>query len=234
MIQCGRTRWWRLLHLDEGARHPQWLEEHLAGCAKCRERMQAHLDLGVGLSRSKARLATPPFLATRIIAAVAARPLVPRPWWAGLGRLAVPVALILVTVQPANWGRGAWGDAYFGVQAPAIASPADTVVLAAGLEPVAYKIPFFPPPVRFLRIQSYFTGPSAQTNATDRRMQEIVAGHRGALFILYRAHEEATAEAALAGYGLTQRKQACQTFLPAIDPDRSQPFYFCPVTKERK
>ena len=97
MIQCGRTRWWMLLHLDEGARHPEWLEKHLAGCAQCRERMQTHLDLGVGLSRSKARLATPPFLATRIIAAVAARPLVPPPWWGGSGRLAVPAALILVT-----------------------------------------------------------------------------------------------------------------------------------------
>jgi hypothetical protein len=143
-------------------------------------------------------------------------------------------ALILITLQPANWGRTAWGDSYFGVQAPAIEAPANTVVLAAGLEPMAYMIPFFPPEVRFLRIQSYFTGPSAQSNATDRLMQEIVAGHQAALFILYRAHEEATAQAALAAYNLTQRKESCQTFLPAIDPDRKQPFYFCPVMEEKR
>ncbi len=144
------------------------------------------------------------------------------------------LALILVTVRPAYWGRTAWGNDYFGVQAPAVQAPADTVVLAAGLEPVAYMIPFFPPEVRFLRIQSYFTGPSTQTNATDRLMQEIIADHRGALFILYRAHEAATGQAALAAYGLTQTKEGCQSFLPAIEPDRSQPYYFCPVTKERR
>jgi hypothetical protein len=150
------------------------------------------------------------------------------------GLVAACFALILVTVQPANWGRRAWGESYFGVQAPAIASPEETVVLAAGVEPVSYVIPFFPPQVRFLRIQSYFTGPSAQANATDRLMQQIIADHQGAFFILYRAHEEANALAALAGYGLTQSKPACQTFLPAIDPDRKQPLYFCPVTKEQR
>lgn len=143
-------------------------------------------------------------------------------------------ALILVSVQPATWGRTAWGDSYLGVQAPAIETPADTVVLAAGVEPVAYMIPFFPPEVRFLRIQSYFTGPSAQPNATDRLMHEIVSGHRGALFILYRAHEQAIADDALKAYGLIQGKENCRAFLPAIEPDRAQPFYFCPVTKEGK
>jgi hypothetical protein len=144
------------------------------------------------------------------------------------------LALILVTVRPAYWGRTAWGNDYFGIQAPVVQTPADTVVLAAGLEPVAYMIPFFPAEVRFLRIQSYFTGPSTQANATDRRMHEIIAGHQGALFILYRAHEAITSQAALAAYSLTQTKEGCQTFLPAIEPDRTHPFYFCPVTKEKK
>jgi len=54
------------------------------------------------------------------------------------------------------------------------------------------------------------------------------------MFILYRAHEAAAGQAVLAAYGLTQTKEGCQTFLPAIEPDRALPYYFCPVTKERK
>jgi hypothetical protein len=143
-------------------------------------------------------------------------------------------ALILVSVRPAVWERRPWGPSYFGVQAPAIDAPADTLVLAAGLEPVAYMIPFFPPRVRFLRIQSYFTGPSAQPNATDRMMQGIVAGHQGPLFILYRSFEEAAARAALAFYGLTLGEQDCQTFIPGIEPDQNYPFHFCPLIKEER
>ncbi|MFZ1986845.1 MAG: hypothetical protein WAU91_20710 [Desulfatitalea sp.] len=140
--------------------------------------------------------------------------------------------LILVTLRPAVWERRPWGRSYFSVQAPAVDAPADTLVLAAGLEPVAYMIPFFPPQVRFLRIQSYFTGPSAQPNATDRLMQAIITDHQGPLFILYRSFEEAAARAALAFYGLTLGKQDCRTFIPGIEPDQNYPFNFCSVIRE--
>jgi hypothetical protein len=141
-------------------------------------------------------------------------------------------ALMLVTVRPAFWDRTPWGQSYFGVQAPAIDAPADTLVLAAGLEPVAYIIPYFPPQVRFLRIQSYFTGPSAEPNATDRLMQAIIAEHKGPLFILYRSYEEAAARNAMAFYGLTPGEGDCRTFIPGIEPGQNYPFYFCSVEKK--
>ncbi len=139
--------------------------------------------------------------------------------------------VILATLVPQHWGRANWGDDYFGVTPPAIPDPDHSMVLATGYEPTAYLIPFFPSQIRFLRIQSYFTGPSPTPNGTDRLMQRLVAEHQGPLYILYQHNEESTADAALQAYGLQRQVNACQTMHPHILEQINDLLYFCQVKK---
>jgi len=139
------------------------------------------------------------------------------------------ILLLLVTLQPGNWGRVTWGDEYFGVTPPPLADPAHTMVLMTGVDPMAYVIPFFPEPVRFLRIQSYFTGPSDTPNGFDRRMQQLVADHRGPLYVLYRFYEENQSRDALQAYGLAIESGSCRTIFPHIEKCLNYPLIFCAV-----
>jgi len=91
----------------------------------------------------------------------------------------IGLVCLVVTVQPGDWGRRAWTANYFDVRVPAIPDPQHTIILVAGHDSMAYMIPFFPPQVRFLRIQGYTTGPSPTPNETDRHMMRILAGHKG-------------------------------------------------------
>lgn len=137
------------------------------------------------------------------------------------------LALLLVTAQPADWGRRPWGTDYFGVEPPAIAHPERAIVLMAGYEPSAYMIPFFPRELRFLRVEGYFTGPTAHPNATDRLMRRVVAGHPGDIFVLYRDYEAARAADAVAAYGLEIVTTGCATINPWVESQRRHPFHWC-------
>ncbi len=103
------------------------------------------------------------------------------------------------------------------------------MVLMTGVDPMAYVIPFFPEPVRFLRIQSYFTGPSDTPNGFDRRMQQLVAEHRGPLYVLYRFYEENQSRDALQAYGLAIESGSCRTIFPHIEKCLNYPLIFCAV-----
>jgi hypothetical protein len=135
--------------------------------------------------------------------------------------------LLLATLQMGDWGRKPWTADYFGFTPPPLAEPENTLVLVTGHDPVAYMIPFFPPEVRFLRIQGYMTGPSPTPNATDRLMQDAVARHSGPLFLLYRSYEEWTAVNALAAFGLQLDRSTCLSWTTAVEPQPQHPFYFC-------
>lgn len=139
--------------------------------------------------------------------------------------------LLLVTLYPGNWGRVAWGEDYFGVEVPELAEPKHTMVLLTGREPLAYLIPFFPPAVRFVRIESYFTGPSETPNGFDRRMEELIADHRGPLYVIYRLGEGKESEKALRAYGLISDPAACELLRPHIEKHLKAPLAFCPVRR---
>ncbi|MFO7707647.1 MAG: hypothetical protein R6V84_05685 [Desulfobacterales bacterium] len=139
--------------------------------------------------------------------------------------------LLLVTLAPGDWGRRPWAADYFGVEPPPIEKPESTIVLMAGHDAMAYMIPFFPHPVRFLRIQGYVTGPSESPNQTDRLMREIIAQNDGALLILYRAYEEWHALSALKYYRLEADRATCVQFVPRIEPQPEHPFFLCEVRK---
>jgi len=138
--------------------------------------------------------------------------------------------LLLVTLDPGHWGRRPWTSDYFDVRLPALAGERDAIVLVTGHDPIAYMIPYFPPQVRFLRIQGYMTGPSPTLNETDRLMMRALVDHTGPVLILFRVYEEWHALNALEFYGLEIDRAGCQSFVPGIEPQQEHLFYLCRVT----
>jgi hypothetical protein len=139
------------------------------------------------------------------------------------------MAFLLVTLAPGHWGRRPWTSDYFDANLPALAGQRNSIVLVTGHDPIGYLVPHFPPETRFLRIQGYFTGPSAALNATDRLMMQAVAEHNGPLLILFRVYEEWHARNALEFYGLQTDCSSCQPFTPGVEPQQEHPFFLCRV-----
>jgi hypothetical protein len=125
--------------------------------------------------------------------------------------MGVALAATLLWLKPGDWGRAPWsasGD-YITVATPSLAQPARTIVLMAGFEPLSYVIPKFPPAVRFLRIHSYFIGPTDADNRHNRLLRDILAAHDGPLFALFNGGEEAAMRDALAPYRLGLDGASC-------------------------
>jgi len=139
--------------------------------------------------------------------------------------------ILLATLNPADWGRVSWGEDYFGAKLPVIEKPEDTLVIMTGADPSSYLIPLFPEAVRFVRIQSYFTGPSSHPNGYDRLMESIISRHTGPMYVLYRSYENLGAISALDAYGLDLESNSCQAFKPHIESNVLYPLYFCGVSK---
>jgi hypothetical protein len=75
------------------------------------------------------------------------------------GRLRVAVAIMLVTLAASttvylDWGRGRYGDRYVDVHVPPL--PANSVVLIATWDPVAFFIPFAEPRAQYLGIENNY------------------------------------------------------------------------------
>ena len=145
--------------------------------------------------------------------------------------LGVSMLMILAALNPADWGRVSWGEDFFGAKLPVIEKPEDTLVIMAGTDPSSYLVPLFPKAVRFVRIQSYFTGPSSRPNGYDRLMANIISRHTGPMYILYRSYENLVAISALDAYGLDLKSDSCRTFKPHIESNVIDPLYFCAVSK---
>ncbi|MFI5022699.1 MAG: hypothetical protein ACHQRJ_13735 [Alphaproteobacteria bacterium] len=137
---------------------------------------------------------------------------------------AAVLAVLVVTMKPADWLRVPWSERWVSAVAPKLADPDHAIVLITGHEPLSYLIPFFPPAVRFLRIHSGFTGPYEPTVRFNVEMHSIVARQRGALFVLYNPNEAAFAETHLAAYRLAIDKRACQLVPSNIG---YLPYLFC-------
>jgi hypothetical protein len=140
--------------------------------------------------------------------------------------------LILATLKPGNWGRVDWGPDYFGFRTPTVATPSKAMVLMTGLAPTAYVIPFFPPSIRFVRIQSYFTAPKEQPNGYDLLMHDLVAKQQGPLYVLYRSFEKDATFKALDAYGLIVELKSCQELRPHIEEHLKGPLRFCSLLRK--
>ncbi|PWC49356.1 hypothetical protein [Azospirillum sp. TSA6c] len=106
-------------------------------------------------------------------------------------RIGLAVALLAVvqlTVQPADWGRVDWptgaNDRWVEADVPAIADPDDTMVLMAGYWAISHVIPSFPARVTFVRIQSNFLQPDSVGNGYLAILKDKVASHRGPFLMM--------------------------------------------------
>jgi len=80
-----------------------------------------------------------------------------------------------------------WDRSFFRVKVPEIDQLDSSIVFMAGKDPIAYLIPFFPPKVRFIRLESYFkfNNPGVQTKFHDE-INKLIQNHDGSFFLLSR------------------------------------------------
>jgi hypothetical protein len=140
------------------------------------------------------------------------------------------IALVILTMQPANWGRVPWTAKWVDTHVPTLARPEASLVLMAGHEPYSFLIPAFPPEVRFLRIDGGFTNPAETQVRFNDIMRETVRDHAGDFYALATRQDRASAETNLAAYGLALDWDACREVRSSIgDAD----YVLCPAGRVR-
>jgi hypothetical protein len=122
--------------------------------------------------------------------------------------------------------RGSWREAYVSVAVPAIADPARTLAVMAGVEPMGYIVPAFPPQIPFLRIDGWLDTPAAHSAFGDR-MRARIDAHAGPIFGVFIERERARAVAAFDAAGLALAKQDCAT----IEANVGDPLWWCALHK---
>jgi hypothetical protein len=127
-----------------------------------------------------------------------------------IGLAVVLLALVQLTVQPADWGRVAWADQWVTAEVPAIENPDDTMVLMAGYWAISHVIPSFPARVTFVRIQSNFLQPDSVGNGYLAIMKDKVASHRGPFLMLSTIPDTPGAAKAVELLGLRLDQQRCR------------------------
>jgi hypothetical protein len=108
-------------------------------------------------------------------------------------------ATVALVQSPRRNGRQ-WTAEHFGVRAPAVPA-GDVLGVLVGDEPNSYFVPFFPPRVRFVRLESNYQAPFGDTEM-KRAIRRVIEQHRGPIFLLSFAHRRAQDVAILAKYGL--------------------------------
>lgn len=91
------------------------------------------------------------------------------------------VAALASTTQSADWGRTAFGPAWFDVRVPPVERNA--LVLLVVDAPMSYVLPFFPPDARHVGIRNNVNGPERR-NRLAERVRNVVREHRGPLYAL--------------------------------------------------
>jgi len=142
--------------------------------------------------------------------------LVPRP---GLALVAGAAALFLIVAtvrMPTDIERLPWEDDIFGVELPEPLPGDDSIVVLAGDDATSYLVPYFPPPIRFLRIQGNFGGPEDDT-LMNRDMRAVLAAFSGPLYFLKGPYE--IDNSSLAAFGLAIEGGTCRPIRSRVDRD---------------
>jgi hypothetical protein len=140
--------------------------------------------------------------------------------------------LLLATTQPMNWGRKDWSDRYFAASVPGLAAPEKSLVLMAGRSPLSYLVPLFPPPVRFVRLESNFYRPSRGPRSMNQRLRALISAHEGPLYLLFDRGEERRARFAGEFYGLTISENDCTMLESEAILNRLSVTKFCGLRKQ--
>ena len=136
-------------------------------------------------------------------------------------RLSLAIGLLgvmVLTMQPGNWGRMPWSASgrFVEVTPPALADPANTLVIMTGFAPTAFVIPSFPRAVSFLRPQSYLVDPAHATRFNEV-LRARIAAHTGEILLLRAAYEKGAAERVLPVYGLGIAAGSCRPLPTNLD-----------------
>ena len=108
-----------------------------------------------------------------------------------------------------SWGRGTLKTGtYFGVRDLRHTISKDTMVVMTGLQGTAFLIPFFDQNIRFVRLESNYTG--LQSEEYARQLSKTVAEHRGPRALLTTADVLAESGNITRRYGLQLNKDSCQ------------------------
>jgi hypothetical protein len=142
--------------------------------------------------------------------------------------IALLVALLLVTTQPAQWIRVPFTARAVMVTLPALPDPDHTLVLMAGHEPLSFLIPAFGDGPHFLRIDSTFTNPDQTGIPFNALMRHQIDTHQGPLLALFIPIERHDVVKRLGNDGLLLEEKDCQT---VTSPIGAGPYLLCPLIK---
>lgn len=115
-----------------------------------------------------------------------------------------------------------WQGGYVAVTVPAIADPAHTLAVMAGVEPMGYIVPSFPRQIAFLRIDGWLDSPTSHSRFGDRMRAQITA-HDGPIYSVFGSRERQRALAAFEADGLVLAPEACAVIRSNI----GQPLNWC-------
>jgi hypothetical protein len=163
-------------------------------------------------------------LAPLLIAAAIGFAPVPRRWQVIATGVVLAAAFVLATYI--FGARAPVGDPYVQISQPAIARPAETMVLMTGYEPMAYVIPTLPREIPVLRVQGFLIGPGDGTTLSAL-VKDRVAAHNGDLYLFFVGHEGEIAARAMQPLGLSIERSQCQQISSNLGPALS----FCPLSR---
>lgn len=145
--------------------------------------------------------------------------------------VAVLAVLVLATMRIAGWGHVPWRNDYFGVEAPALADPARSMVLLPGTEPTAFVVPSFPRAVRFVRVSRWILDSPDPPTGLEQRAYDAVARHNGAFYALFRDSERGIAEQALKLRRIDLVAESCQNLTVHAEAQKKDPLVFCAAVR---
>lgn len=129
--------------------------------------------------------------------------------------------LIIFTSRPMNWGRVPWSGDFFEVRISPDIHTDNSIVIIAGLEPLAYVIPYFPKTARFVRVQSNLTNPYADT-LLQTEIKSILRQQGAPKYILYKENnhkDDIALDKTLSLYRIGIDKSDCWAVSSKLDND---------------
>jgi hypothetical protein len=150
-------------------------------------------------------------------------------------RMAVTAAAIgialLATTRVAGWGHVPWSAHHFGVEPPALAEPARTMIVLPATEPTGFVVPFFPRDVRFVRVSRWPPVWTDPPTGMERLAFDTVARHDGPLYALFRSSEHYSAIEALGRRGLALRRGACERLVVRAEMHKPDGLMLCALDR---
>jgi hypothetical protein len=143
-------------------------------------------------------------------------------------------ALWVIAVVGTDWRTvgfgtvsGGWRGGYVDVSYPPLADPTRTLVVMAGIDPMGYVVPSFPPQVAFVRIDGWLDSPQSHSVFGDQ-MRARIDAHKGPIFGMFAEHERDRAIAAFDADGLVPATSECDT----ITSNVGEPLQWCALKRK--